>query len=1062
MDDFEELLASESDDEHIKEVKRDNNIFTNFGISQNQEKEKEKKKPSDNIFKGLLSDENEESDPHLKQKQKKKEEKKHNSLTIKHKKKKNKIPFNLINKKNNTINNIFTSGIESKKKHKGKKSITGIENNAYNDMKELNNIQNKSNINDLKIKIENPNEEIKNSHIINKSYNQYNLNPYVNNTNSEMNLKSNSIKNKKKNHPKKFNEDHYEMHLNNIENINDNNLKKSNSINKDLIIIDASKKINKNCDCDISEHYYYFNLKPDIDKILSSKLTDTKEVNEQNTKINFLLEQLNIIQKSLKKKKCNKEFLFTQEHFLKIDKITNDYKEQYENLKDRMNIFSVKKYEPEEKENILDEINYYEKKIEYYKTLNKVNENIISSNEKNPEIKEMIIKYVETNYDNLKLENEKLTKIIKRNKNQIPKNEKIIEDLNKQLLELQNNAKANYNIDNNFNKEIYGIINKDLIEEKEKMKKQLEAILNFSENKKKKYEDYISNKEQEIKNKTNEINKLSNLLNKESSRNEQLEKELDNNLIPLLNIQKQMEKKKEIERKKQMQDNIIKKIKQKLESEEKLENQKRNNLMLIQSISLEKMKKKLKERNNKNPFNTISNASLKLKNINNNNKNNSNNNHIFLTEGNDSNRRNMKIKVQNHKTNPSHDYGKITLKTETLHSKYKGKIDNDSARLIFDKDILNNIKIVHNKTLSNNMNNNNIKFNKIIPHINHLNKENGYKSDRNIHKLLNENQKIKEEENNDEEKKDNNDSHEINNKIIIKNNENDTENIKELKKIKTYQDEDKESNINKINHIRSHSNRNHSYSLKGNINIKNNNINEGQDLISKRSNSNRSNSLPKNFIHKIETEEKDKNLNSNKKNYLMLSSDAFKKNDEKEINEQNYVTPKFKEFEEDEYNKHHHSIAHKSKFIKSSNKKFIEDSEFETDIKKKNTNNSEKMNIKKNLFSKKTSKNSVRSNHNNYESSIFKTNTVRLNDHDIKHNLNKNDNSVEHNLNSKLSFNQINNKIVHLNSSTLLNKEKSPQARKSLEDNVSEIGNINQNNTKNSYKDSFFSSDVNE
>jgi hypothetical protein len=69
---------------------------------------------------------------------------------------------------------------------------------------------------------------------------------------------------------------------------------------------------------------------------------------------------------------------------------------------------------------------------------------------------------------------------------------------------------------------------------------------------------------------------------------------------------------------------------------------------------------------------------------------------------------------------------------------------------------------------------------------------------------------------------------------------------------------------------------------------------------------------------------------------------------------------------------------------------------------------------------------------------------------------------VEHNLNSKLSFNQINNKIVHLNSSTHLNKEKSPQARKSLEDNVSEIGNINQNNTKNSYKDSFFSSDVNE
>ena len=47
-------------------------------------------------------------------------------------------------------------------------------------MKELNNIQNKSNINDLKIKIENPNEEIKNSHIINKSDNQYYLNAFHN------------------------------------------------------------------------------------------------------------------------------------------------------------------------------------------------------------------------------------------------------------------------------------------------------------------------------------------------------------------------------------------------------------------------------------------------------------------------------------------------------------------------------------------------------------------------------------------------------------------------------------------------------------------------------------------------------------------------------------------------------------------------------------------------------------------------------------------------------------------------------------------------------------------
>ena len=118
----------------------------------------------------------------------------------------------------------------------------------------------------------------------------------------------------------------------------------------------------------------------------------------------------------MKSKKLNNEFLFTQEHFSKIEKITNDYKEEYENLKTRMNLFSEKKYESDEKETILDEINYYEKKIQYYKIFNKVNEDIISRNEKSPQIKEMLVKCVETNYENLKLENEKLTKTIKKNK----------------------------------------------------------------------------------------------------------------------------------------------------------------------------------------------------------------------------------------------------------------------------------------------------------------------------------------------------------------------------------------------------------------------------------------------------------------------------------------------------------------------------------------------------------------------------------------------------------------------------------------------------------------------
>ena len=86
MDDFEELLASESDEEHNKEVIRNSNIFTNFDNVQNQENIV--KKPSKDIFKGLLSDESEESNHISHKKSKKKEERKSNSISFKYKKKK--------------------------------------------------------------------------------------------------------------------------------------------------------------------------------------------------------------------------------------------------------------------------------------------------------------------------------------------------------------------------------------------------------------------------------------------------------------------------------------------------------------------------------------------------------------------------------------------------------------------------------------------------------------------------------------------------------------------------------------------------------------------------------------------------------------------------------------------------------------------------------------------------------------------------------------------------------------------------------------------------------------
>jgi hypothetical protein len=89
MDDFEELLASESDEEHNKEVIRNSNIFTNFDNVQNQENIK---RPSKDIFKGLLSDDSEESNKIVEINKKRKEEnkiKENKNLKNKKKKKKN-------------------------------------------------------------------------------------------------------------------------------------------------------------------------------------------------------------------------------------------------------------------------------------------------------------------------------------------------------------------------------------------------------------------------------------------------------------------------------------------------------------------------------------------------------------------------------------------------------------------------------------------------------------------------------------------------------------------------------------------------------------------------------------------------------------------------------------------------------------------------------------------------------------------------------------------------------------------------------------------------------------
>ena len=68
--------------------------------------------------------------------------------------------------------------------------------------------------------------------------------------------------------------------------------------------INQIKKEDKKIEYNMSE-MNYSNLKPKIDKIISLELTEIKDIQEQNSKIKFYLEELNIILKSINHKKLN-------------------------------------------------------------------------------------------------------------------------------------------------------------------------------------------------------------------------------------------------------------------------------------------------------------------------------------------------------------------------------------------------------------------------------------------------------------------------------------------------------------------------------------------------------------------------------------------------------------------------------------------------------------------------------------------------------------------------------------------------------------------------------------
>ena len=199
----------------------------------------------------------------------------------------------------------------------------------------------------------------------------------------------------------------------NVNNYDFNYLENEEIDNNNINDIENKKKNedlnNEEKDLAMSEEYYN-RLKPNIKNILSSELLEENEIKEQNTKINSLIEELNMISSLLSQMNNNSN----------------------ENNK--------KNYDNQDKEDLLDEIKYYEKQIEHLKLLIKVNEGLIESQNEPPKIKEILIQKTEITYENLKYEGEILTQKINKSKNKIKENEILIEELKKKLRELENEA----------------------------------------------------------------------------------------------------------------------------------------------------------------------------------------------------------------------------------------------------------------------------------------------------------------------------------------------------------------------------------------------------------------------------------------------------------------------------------------------------------------------------------------------------------------------------------------------------------------------------------------------
>ena len=398
---------------------------------------------------------------------------------------------------------------------------------------------------------------------------------------------------------------------------NNENEKINNNLNQSININDISTKIEQNAK-QLNSSYFltrrekdfheaeqlFIKLKKEINEILTSnENSDYSKLLEQNSRILSIFSDLNsimnIFTKNIPWKRDNlnnsnqdikKLNLSNSEIKVHIEannaKILNQYHNEYNILDNKIKILgdpSHSNYLIQEKEISKEQIEFFEKEIKNIRRIIEINEVLMNNDIKYPLAKQMIIKRLEVDYENL-LESYKLLKLNSdKNKIRVDKNDIQIKELLDLKEKLEKMANELYGITEYLNVKELKQKSEELKNKLNKTKKKNEIIINAIDTGKRKNSRTIKNYEINIYNKEKEIEDLKKQLFEENENLEKMKNENSRLEKPLKEMQK-----------------IIKKIK-KEKYDKYFKIRKRgeplfNNHGRIQSQSFDRMMKKFKEK----------------------------------------------------------------------------------------------------------------------------------------------------------------------------------------------------------------------------------------------------------------------------------------------------------------------------------------------------------------------------------------------------------------------------------------------------------------------------------